>query len=128
MYMHSYIIMLCISILYTGGLIEKYSFKKFFSQLVSMLPTTNITHLLVSAQIITTDDIEEINGMSRSKEKSSYVLRIVAKSLEIDITTSFYALLDVRENYGSDITALTNDIRSALIESSGNLASDVHYV
>ena len=93
-----------------------------------MLPTTNIIHLLVSAQIITTDDIEEINGMSRSKEKSSYVLRIVAKSLETDITSSFYALLDVMENYGGDVTTLTNDIRSALIESSGNLASDVHYV
>ena len=32
------------------------------------------------------------------------------------------------ENYGGDVTALTNDIRSALIESSGNLASDVHYI
>ena len=93
-----------------------------------MLPTTNITHLLVSAQIITTDDIEEINGMSRLKEKSSYVLRIVAKSLEVGVTTSFYALLDVMENYGGDVTALTKDIRSALIEYSGNLASDVHYL
>ena len=92
------------------------------------LPTYNITHLLVSAQIITTDDIEEINGMSRSKEKSSYVLRIVAKSLKVGIITSFYALLDVMENYGGDVTALTKDIRSALIESSGNLASHVHYL
>ena len=32
------------------------------------------------------------------------------------------------ENYGGDVTALTNDIRSALIESLGNLASDVHYM
>ena len=109
----------------TGGLIENEVFKMYFSQLVSVLPTTNILPELVCAQIIIIDDIEEINSMSRSKEKSFFVLRTVAKSLEVGITTSFYALLDVMENYGSDVTTLTNDIRSALIKSLGNLASNL---
>ena len=95
------------------------------------MPTTNISHQLVSAQIITTDDIEEIAAIPRSKEKASYVLRIVARSLEVGMTPSFYALLHIMENYGGDSTTLANDIKRAVVEYAGivlcNL-SDLHHL
>ena len=107
----------------TGGYIENEVFKKFYSQLVSLLPTTNISHQLVSAKVITTDDIEEITAITRSKEKASYVLRIVARSLEADITSSFYALLNIMENFGGDVSALASNIRTALTDFSGSFLS-----
>ena len=84
------------------------------------MPTTNISHQLVSVKVITTDDIEEITAISRSKEKASYVLRIVARSLEAGITSSFYALLNIMENIGGDVSVLASNIRTALTEFLGN--------
>ena len=112
----------------TGGFTENEVFKKFYSQLVSLLPTTNISHQLVSAKVITTDDIEEITSISRSKEKASYVLRIVARSLEGGITSSFYTLLDIMENFGGDVSALASSIRTALTEFSGSFCFMHTYV
>ena len=103
----------------TGAFIEKEVFKRFYGQLVGVLPVMNISHQLVSAQIITTDDTEEIGLIPRSKEKASFVLRIVGNSLEVGITLSFYVLLDIMEKYGGDVTLLASDIRRALDEFSG---------
>ena len=108
--------------MYTGGFIENEVFKKFYSQLVSLLPTTSISHQLVSAKVITIKDFEEITSISRSEQKACYVLRIVARSLEGDITSSFYALLDIMENFGGDVSVLASSIRTALTEFSGSFA------
>ena len=95
-------------------------FQKFYSRLVSLLPISKIEHKLVSAEVITMDDIEEINGMTKSKDKAKYVLNIIVKSLEAGITSSFYALLNVMNEYGGDLTSLAKEIRREVNKSSGN--------
>jgi len=90
--------------------------------LVSILPVQNILPKLVSEQIITIDDVEEIQSLKTSKKKSLYVLEIIGKSLEAGITLSFNRLLNIMEGYeGSDVTLLAQDIRRALIKNSGSL-------
>ena len=74
-------------------------------------------HQLVPAQIITPDEIEEISGL---ENKNSYVLGIIARSLEAGITRSFNKLIDNLNNCGGDVTILTKDIQTALIMIAGN--------
>ena len=94
-------------------------FKAFYEKLTCILPTSNILPQLVAERIISIDDEEEITSMKRSQEKASFVLRIIAKSLQASITHSFYVLLVIMEKYGGDVALLANDIRQALGESSG---------
>lgn len=118
---------------FTGAVIESEVFRKYYVQLVSILPANDLLHQLVATQVINMADVEEIASISTSREKASYLLRIVARSLEAGITTSFYALLDIMENYGNFVTAqAANDIKKMLIEQSGvyfvcNL-SDLHVI
>jgi len=109
--------------LFIGNAKEKEVFTRFYDKLACILPISNISPQLVTAQIITTGDNEEISAVVRSNEKASYVLRIIDKSLEAGITKSFYSLLEIMENYGSesDVTLLANEIRTALDELSGSL-------
>jgi len=102
--------------LFIGSAKEKDVFTSFYDKLASILPISNISPQLVTAQIITTGDNEEISAIVRSNEKASYVLRIIDKSLKAGITKSFYSLLKIMENYGSesDVALLANEIRTAL--------------
>ena len=86
--------------------------------MVKILPVKNIIHQLVPAQIITLDDIEEINV---SESKSSYILGIMAKSLEAGITRSFYELINILNNCGGDVKLLARDIQTALVLNPGKL-------
>ena len=111
-------IMTCVYVFYFIGDLK--IFQKFYSKLVKLLPISKIAHELVSAEVITVDDIEEINGIPRSTDKAKYVLNIIVKSLEAGITSSFYALLNVMSDYGGDLTLLADDIKKALNQSSGS--------
>ena len=97
--------------LFTDDCIENEIFKKFYGKLINVLPTNNILYKLVSAKIISVDDSEEITGKTGSTEKASYVLNHIARSLDVGITFSFYTLLDIMEEYGGDVTLLTNEIK-----------------
>ena len=91
----------------------------YYSQLTSILPIDRIAPELVSARIITIQDLEEIDALKTSKDKASFVLQRIAKSLNGGVKTSFYKLLEIMEDYGGDIAALAKDIKTA---SSGDLS------
>lgn len=112
----------CISstVSFAGLIKENEVFIRFYSKLIDVLSINSISHYLVSAKIISTEDIEEIDSLKTSKSKNMYVLRIVDKSLKAGITLSFCKLLDIMENYGGDdVTELARTIKKELIEVSG---------
>ena len=84
----------------------------FYYKLVCILPVESILYKLVTERIITTDDIEVITHMSRSKDKASFVLKHIDRSLEASVTESFYVLLRLMEECGnSHVKVLVRDIR-----------------
>ena len=100
----------------TGYCREKWVFTRFYSKLVSILPVDNIKDELVSARIITVDDIEEIDHMPRATSKASFILKIVDDSLKNGTTDNFYNLLNIIErSHNDDVKAIVRDIRSALV-------------
>ena len=89
-------------------------FKKYYDKLSKILPITNILNKLISKEIITHSDREEINGISRLQDKTSKVLGIVYTALEAGYTDHFYSLLTIMEEYGGVVTKLANEIRESL--------------
>ena len=106
-------------VFFIGSEKEKKVFTRFYGCLASILPTQNISHHLVSKEIITTGDVEEIASKARSNDKASIVLRIIDKSLQVGFTSSFYNLLGIMKEYGGDVSSLANEITRALEETSG---------
>ena len=104
----------------TVSFTENEIFEKYYSQLIKILPVKNLLYKLVSEQIISLDDIEEINSLTTSEEKCSNILETIAKSLAVGITRSFYALLDIMDNYGGDLKFLAKNIQRNLINNPGN--------
>ena len=98
---------------------ENKVFKRFYSDLVNVLPIKNIKDKLVDPRILTLDDIEEITCLKESTKQSSFVLEIIAKSLDANITTSFYALLNIMKEYGGDVSVLEKNIQKALATNLG---------
>jgi len=94
-------------------------FTKFFDKVVNILPVQNVASQLISAKIITVDDDEEIKSIVRSKEKATFVLRKVAHSLEVGITQSFYTLLTIMEQHGSDAAVVATAIREEMKKFAG---------
>ena len=86
-----------------------------------MLPVKNILQQLVPPKILTLGDIEEIICLKESEKQNSYVLGIIAKSLDANITASFYTLLDIMKEYGGDVSFLGKNIQKALASNLGNL-------
>ena len=82
--------------------------------LATILPIQNMLPKLISAQIITYSDREEIDGLSRSQDKALFVLNLVDKSLRINKKDYFYLLLDIMEEYGGVVTQLSNEIKERL--------------
>ena len=54
---------------------------------------------LISANIIGFDDSEEIKSLPTEKDKASFVLNMVAKSLQAGIIDDFYSLLRIMKEY-----------------------------
>ena len=101
----------------------------FYDKLVCILPVESISSKLVSARIITTDDIEKINNTDiLSKKKASFILKIIDRSLEAGVTDSFYILLDLMEEHGNvDVKGLVRDIRRALMTGKPNYDAQTYH-
>ena len=93
--------------------VEEYKvFKASYDKLASVLPVKSLSHILVSTGIITVDEEEEIMSITTSKEKASFVLRKIARSLEAGVTQSFCTLLTIMKGHGGDVAVLANRIMS----------------
>ena len=99
---------------YIGNFKELEVFRSFYKMLANILPAKNISPDLISASIITIGDSEEIAAITKSKDRASFVLDKVARSLEVGITCSFYSLLTIMDVYGGDVTILATEIKDAL--------------
>ena len=101
---------------YSGNLIEKKIFISHYRKLVNILPVENILHELVTVEIISPGDVEEINHMPRSRAKASFILNKIDSSLEAGYKDNFYTLLDIMEGCcNDDVREAVIDIRSALM-------------
>jgi len=88
--------------------------KASYDKLINVLPVKTLSHHLVSNEIITVDEEEEIASIPTSKEKASFVLRKIARSLEAGVTQSFYTLLAIMKKHGGDVAVLADQIISNL--------------
>ena len=93
--------------------IEEYKvLKASYDKLASILPVKSLSHHLVSTGIITVDEEEEIMSITLSREKASFVVRKIARSLEAGVTQSFYTLLTIMKGHGGDVAILADQIMS----------------
>ena len=99
---------------YIGNSKEYEVFCIYSEKLATVLPTQNMIPKLISAQIITFSDREEIYGLSKSEDQALFVLNLVDKSLKINKKDYFYSLLDIMEEYGGVVTQLSNEIKERL--------------
>ena len=64
---------------------------------------TDIKHLsayFVDRKIITTDDLEEIQTITRSSDKVGFLLRNIVHQLKAQFTDGFYYMLDIMKVHG----------------------------
>ena len=128
MYVDTYLntlLILCLSKISIFTETIKEVFDRFYHRLIKILPVKNIKSQLVSTEIITLDDSEEIDV---SENKSSYVLEIIAKSLEAGITRSFYELINILNDYGGDVKLLAKNILTALNTNTGRLMDTSYFI
>lgn len=104
---------------YVVGFKEFKVFTSFFDKLANILPTQNIITQLISVNIITIGDSEEIESIARTKEKAIFVLRKVAHSLDAGITESFYKLLTIMGDHKGDARILATEIQQELKKHEG---------
>jgi len=96
------------------GLKERKVFIKYYEKLISLLPVQSITPGLVTAEVITTNDAEEIRSNVDSAQKASFLLNKIARSLDSGYPDGFYALLAIMQEKGGDISKLAKDINKEL--------------
>ena len=87
--------------------------KASYAKLANVLPVKSLSNQLVSEEIITFDEEEEIASIPISKEKASFVLRKIARSLEAGITRSYYALLTIMKDHGGDVAVLASQLSAS---------------
>ena len=104
----------CVCVYFIGSSKEFKVFREYSEELANILPVNNIMNKMISAQIITHDDSEEIKGLPKSKDRASHVLNIVVKSLKAGITDDFYSLLRIMEEYEGAVAKVANKIREGL--------------
>ena len=91
-------------------------FQKYYNDMIKIIPITSLSGQLVSANIITPSEDEEVLSPSTPTDKAKIFLLKVSKSLEAGYTTSFYSLLDILEKFGNqDCIELSSNIRKALL-------------
>ena len=83
---------------------------------MNIFPVQNVSHNLISLRMITVDDDEEIKGITRTKDKASFVLKKISRSLEVGLTRSFYKLLTIMEEHGGDAAILATEIQNELVK------------
>ena len=103
---------MCLLNTFIGHHIAKEVFRQCYEQLVSILPIiiADILPKLISERIISIDDKEEIKNMPRPKDKASFILDNIGRSLEAGAKENFYVLLDIMEECGND------DVRDIVIK------------
>ena len=90
-------------------------FTKYYASLCSVLPMKNITSHFVSAGVISFEDEEVIQQMTRSSEGSTLVLRKIANSLKAGQMKTFGNLLSIMEQHGGvSCEELANQMRGEL--------------
>ena len=88
----------------------------FYGKLAKIFPIDSILHELVSAGIITIDDMDDIKHIPRPKDRAAFILNKIDRSLEADVKNSFYTLLDAMEQCGNnDVRDIVRDIRMTLM-------------
>jgi len=79
-----------------------------------------LSHHLVSARILTTNEEEQLDKIDNSTDKATFVLRKIAAHLSRGFTESFNSLLSLIESHG-DISSiqLVSEIRSGMMSLTG---------
>lgn len=91
-------------------------FQKFYSDMLNIMPTTVLTGHLVSANIITPTEDEEVTSPSTSTERARKLLLKMSGALKSGYTISFYALLDALEKFGNkNCNMLASKMRKELL-------------
>ena len=106
----------------TGTCREKEVLETFYDKLATILPVGSIPFKLVSAKVISMDDLDEIELKQKPKHKAAFILNKIHCSLKAGIKHSFYMLLDIMEQYDSDIKVLAKDMRRGLLTGKYNSA------
>ena len=97
----------------TKGQSKEYKiFIQHYKKLTDLLPISSITPQLVSAEVITIAEEEQI--LSGPRQKASVLLSKISKSLESGYVKSFYSLLTIMRESGGDISTLACDIATDL--------------
>ena len=118
-----YCILICV---FTGKLppVEYKVFKEFYGYLKNILSAQNLSQYLVSADVITFQDEEEICAARTSSAKATILLQKLVGPLESGNTFGFYQLLQVMEGHGNIATKdLANKMRSRVSSSQGEPAT-----
>ena len=101
-----------IACVYIGGFKEYEALLAFRNKLIHILSLKNVFSLVVSAEIITASESEEIANNDDLKENISFVITSVMKSLEVGVTQKFYMLLNVMEGCGGDTAMAAEEIKN----------------
>ena len=98
-------------------------FTSFYGRLTTVLSVSTLSHYLVSARILTTNEEEKLDKIDSSTDKAAFVLRKIAAHLQGGVTESFYSLLSLIENHG-DISSieLVSEIKSGILSFTGTVA------
>ena len=104
-------------------------FTKYYSSLTSVLPIKSITSHLISAEMISFEDEEVIQQMTRSSEGSFLVLKKIASSLKVGQTKSFDKLLLIMEEHGGmSCNELANQMRGELTQNTTGILIKLYIV
>ena len=108
------------SVFFVSGEYELFTY--FYVRLATVLSVSSLSHHLVSARILTTNEEEQLDAIDNSTDKATFVLRKIAAHLEGGFTESFHSLLSLIENHG-DISSiqLVSEIKSGIISLTGNV-------
>ena len=100
---------------FIGNSKQKYEVLRQHSyELANILPVNNIINKLIAAKIITFDDGEEIKSLPKSQDRASFVLNLVAKSLQAGITDDFDSLLRIMDEYEGAVAKVATKIKEGL--------------
>ena len=84
--------------------------------MVNIIPITNLSGHLVSANTITPTEDEEVTSPVTPTERARTFLLKISRRLESGYTSSLYALLNTLEKFGNeDCNELASKIRKELL-------------
>ena len=86
-------------------------FIKYYDKLKSLLPISSLTPRLVSREVITVAEEEEISSNPRQKV---ILFSKIDSALSSGFSKSFYELLAIMKEYGGDIATLAFEIDKKL--------------